>query len=932
MRYQKYFKIISAVTVMLFFSSHLTFGQRVITAENKLGSKKTILLSNDQVEFNILFDNDTFISDKIVSKKEWTEKNYSGPASIETDGNFSFDIMYTDWRPAGKDNNADNAIKMLKKDFDFVKYDIIDGGTGGSKQIDVFFKAHSAPFKIKLSYKLSPSDFCIRKKIAICDSLQGTHFLQKSTPIDAAVFGSLTNIKEGGFGQPVVFQVGQGGVFFGLEYPAAENLIKQEQRGITIQCGQEMGIKIDARWIDSEWAVMGLTPNSYVKYWFMKYVESIRVAAVKPYTLYNSWYDLRAVDYPSKTPTAENVVMNEKNILRIIDLIRKNMIEKNNIKLDAFVLDDGWDIYKSDWTIKKEQFPNGVKPIVDELKKTNTELGIWFGPTGGYSARLDRINWMKDHGYEVVGKGKDNAMLCLAGKNYSSIFKKRVTDFSKEGIGYYKWDGIQFSCSEPDHGHPVGLFSRRAVMESVIEKCNAVRAVNPNTFLNITSGTWLSPWWVKYANQIWMDGGDYGYADVPSISARDAAITYRDFVLYEDFKLKNLWFPIANLMTHGIIKGNLEKLGGESESLDKFTTEAMLYFARGVSMYELYISPDLLTDAEWNAMSKAITWAKDRFPILQQGEMIGGDPRKRETYGYVHFNGSKGIVAARNPFIVPNTLKVELSPAYGMDTKAVQLVIERVFPNRWVSPKLYKAGDVFEIPLEGYETAVYEIYPVAEAEIPLLSGVIFDTFTKGGNLWMNLYKTSGEVKFLNPELAKSVLISGKQVLLPNVEMELSTLKQSESNYLIKADSNIPNGDLKFQFTVPENSQNAYLAVLLQPSESTPFMKEKPGVSVRINGKDAVVKLENKDELVGWFTVKIEKGANLCDAKILLPKEIKNWKGKALVWLIDEFKQNSNQITFELNKPAVEKAMPPKPFAEGTRQQNVKIGEFEISIN
>ena len=925
MRYQKYFKYFVLNAAIFFLIPQAFFCQRVITAENKLGSKKTIILSNDQIEFNILFDNEVFVSDKIASKREWTEKNYAGPVMVETDGNFSFDIMYTDWRPANKDNNADNAIKLAKKDFQFTKYDILDGG-GGAKQINIYFKANSTPFKIRLSYKLSPNDFCIRKKIAICDSVQGSHFLQHISPIEADIFGGLTGVKNGGFGQPVVFNVGQGGVFFGLEYPASDNLIKQDKGNVAVQCVQEIGAKIDAPWIESEWAVIGLTPNSFVKYWFMKYVESIRVAPVKPYTLYNSWYDLRAVDYPSKTPTPENVGMNEKNVLRIIDLIRKNMIEKNNIKLDAFVLDDGWDTYKSDWAIKKEQFPNGIKPIVDELKKTNTELGMWFGPTGGYSARMDRINWMKDHGYEVVGKG-NNSMLCLAGRNYSSIFKKRITDFSKEGVGYYKWDGIQFSCSEPDHGHPIGIFSRRAVMESVIEKCIAVRALNPNTYLNITSGTWLSPWWVKYANQIWMDGEDYGYANVPSISARDAAITYRDFVLYDDFKTKDLWFPIANLMAGGIIKGNLEKLGGENEPLDKFTTEAMLYFARGVSMYELYISPDLLTDAEWTAMSKSITWAKDRFPILSQGEMIGGDPKKREAYGYVHFNGLKGIIAARNPYINQNKLKIDLNPSFGLDSKAVQLVVEKIFPNRWIAPKLYKAGDIFDIQLEGFETAIYEVYPLGETDVPLVGGVTFDTYLKGGNLWMNIYKTSAEAKLLNPELAKSISISGKKILTTEIDKEIVSIKPNDLNYQIKAEANIPNGNIKFQFNLPDVSQNAHIAVLLQPAEDIPASKEKPAIAVTVNEKEAVVKLENKDELVSWFTIKVEKGDNRFDVKINLPQNLQNWRGKAVVWLIDEYKQSSNQITFELNKPAAEKVMPPKPFVEVLLARKLSLPVF-----
>jgi hypothetical protein len=469
-------------------------------------------------------------------------------------------------------------------------------------------------------------------------------------------------------------------------------------------------------------------------------------------------------------------------------------------------------------------------------------------------------------------------------------------------------------------------------MEAVIDKCTAVRSINPNMYLNITSGTWLSPWWVKYANQIWMDGGDYGYADVPSISARDAAITYRDFVLYEDFKIKDLWFPVANLMTHGIIKGNLEKLGGETEPLDKFTTEAVLYFARGVSMYELYISPDLLTDAEWSAMSKAIAWAKDRFSILQQGEMIGGDPRKRETYGYVHFNGSRGIIAARNPYINQNKLKVDLSPSFGIDPRAVQLVVEKVFPYRWVSPKLYKAGDQFDIPLEGYETAVYEIYPISEADVPLVGGMIYDTYLKGGNLWENIYKTTGEIKLLNPETIKSISISGKKVLPADVEKEISLLKQSDSAYSVKAEANNIAGNIKFQFTLPEVSQNSHVAILLQPSDETPVQKEKPAIGVLVNDKDVQVKLENKDELVSWYTVKVDKGENRFEIKVNLPKEIKSWRGKAIVWLIDEYKQSSNQITFELNKPAAERILPPKPFADGNAQQNIKIGEFDVIRN
>ncbi|MDQ7053134.1 MAG: alpha-galactosidase [candidate division KSB1 bacterium] len=285
-------------------------------------------------------------------------------------------------------------------------------------------------------------------------------------------------------------------------------------------------------------------------------------------------------------------------------------------------------MYKSNWRLRPAEFPNGLRPIREALNEMGTQLGIWLGPIGGYSYRRWRVDWIREHGCETV-----RDQLCLAGKNYHALFKKRVVDFvARDSVGYFKWDGIQFSCSEPDHGHPVGLYSRRAVMEAVIDLCRAVREKDPDIFLNITSGTWLSPWWLKYANQIWMQGRDYGYANVPSISRRDAAITYRDVVLYENFGKNDFWFPIANLMTHGIIKGHLQKLGGEREPIDKFTDNAILYFARGVSMWELYISPNLLTDAEWDAIAGAIRWARDRFEVLMHTAMIGGNPGRRIAF------------------------------------------------------------------------------------------------------------------------------------------------------------------------------------------------------------------------------------------------------------------------------------------------------------
>ncbi|HEX9006742.1 MAG TPA: hypothetical protein VF889_05580, partial [Bacteroidota bacterium] len=558
----------------------------------------------------------------------------------------------------------------------------------------------------------------------------------------------------GQFGQPVAVIVKSWGVFFGLEYPASENRFSRQDG---LECGQEFGARIGATWIESEWVAEGVTPDADVKKAFFAYLDEIRVAPLRPYTLYNSWYDLRSPEYPKIPP--ENR-MSETSALKMAGLLRTNMIDRYGISLDAFVLDDGWDVYDSDWVLRPDAWPRGLGPLAGTLAGTRTSLGIWLGPTGGYSSRKRRLDWMTGHGYESV-----DGQLCVAGTHYGALLKRRVHDFAaKDGVGYFKWDGIQFSCSQPDHGHPTDIYSRRAVLESLIGMVDTVRHVNPRMFLNITSGTWLSPWWLKYANTIWMDGQDYGYADVPSISKRDAAITYRDFVLYEDFHIKGLWFPVANLMTHGIIKGKLELLGSPEEPLDKFTDDALLYCARGVSMYELYISPDIMSPGEWGAIARSLAWARDRFSILMHTAMIGGNPLQRQAYGYAHFNGRRGIIAARNPIVTPTVLTAKLARAEGLDALADSLVLERVYPTRWIAPRLYKSGETVTLPLGGFETAVYELYPLAEASGPLLAGAVFDTISSApGTLGLRVHSVSAGARFLNPEAAAEVQVDGKSV-------------------------------------------------------------------------------------------------------------------------------------------------------------------------
>jgi len=919
----KVFRLHAALfALLLIFLVPASLAEVVTFDEQEANGKKIYSLSNAQIRLSVCFGSGQLQEDTVTALPEWLSKFKGSPLALTTDADFLLDIMWTGWTAPGKENNAENPVFFSKKDF-LLAEQMLRELSEGSKELDLIFKGKDVRFELKITYQLEPGSFYARRKLAIRDVRNRNHFLRWVWPSQLMILGELSAVKSGGFGQPVVLRFGQGGAFFGLEYPTSTNLLSLPEKGkAEVRCGQEIGERIGSSWVESEWVVEGLAPDPYLKLWFSKYLERIRVAPLRPYILYNTWYDLRAPEMVKDQPRA----LNEENILRTISSFRKRMFEERGLNLDAFVLDDGWDVYRSDWALNSEQFPRGLTPLAEALKSMGTRLGMWLGPIGGYSHRDWRVGYMRSQGYETVGD-----QMCVAGERYRQLLKKRVVDFvQKDGVGYFKWDGIQFSCSEANHGHLPDIYSRRAVMQSVIDLCQSVRRENPEIFLNVTSGTWLSPWWLKYANTIWMQGSDYGYANVPSISRRDRAITYRDFVLFEDLRQQEFWFPIANLMTHGVIKGELETLGERDEPLDKFSDDALLYLARGISMWELYISPALLTDQEWDSLAAAICWAKDRFPTLCLTEMVGGDPGELKPYGYAHFQGKRGIVAVRNPFIEDQALRLELSPSFGLDPNASSLVVEKVYPNRFIFPQMPAAGSAVELPLQGYETAVYEIYPLEEAKEPLVAGITFDVVDESRNGYkMRICEREKGGKLLNPEKVSGAIVNGKKVKTKEIILAAEKLKEPVSNASIQASSIAGGSEVGIHFVLKDPAIEATLAVLFEPSGKS-IDAEDPIVALNLNGSDVEAKVENQKGRWGWYRVDVKQGEHTAQIKIVPGKNMNEWTGSAYVWLVCLEKPQAIEVSFELAQKVVSKRpMPPKPWPAGVVRRNIKLGKVEV---
>ncbi len=515
-----------------------------------------------------------------------------------------------------------------------------------------------------------------------------------------------------------------------------------------------MGLNIPDGGYTSEPAVMGVAPAGLVHRQFLDYVARMRVAPVRPYLLYNSWYDL------------QRLAMNHDNTLERVPTFQKLLLGKYGLHLDAFVLDDGWDDMHKLWTIDQQRFPNGFRDLTAALKTIDSHLGIWFGPIGGYDQREVRIAAGKADGMEISSDGR---YFCVAGKNYSRLLGDTMLKYQKEyGINYFKLDGIAFGCNAPDHGHPQGVYSDEATARSFIDMLGKLRAQDPKVFLNITTSIWLSPWWLRYADTVWMGGADSGYLpSVPTLAPRQSAVSYRDSVLYDDFVTHKAQFPISSLMTHGIIKGKANMLGGEKEDIEDWRDEVVHYYSVGNMMYELYISPDILSPEEMDVLGNVTKWAMaNAHPLLDNSTMVGGDPAQREPYGYVHSSADKSIITLRNPFVRPRTMKLKIDEQNGFQKFEGTQSVAVEYPYRKLAAPAVKFGDTVTFDLDAYEQLVAEMrtpeFTTSEPALPERTAISFGPATLRKNVGDMRVSATVDVPAGYPQARFAVLLEPGQ--------------------------------------------------------------------------------------------------------------------------------------------------------------------------
>jgi len=427
-----------------------------------------------------------------------------------------------------------------------------------------------------------------------------------------------------------------GNFFLGFESPLSESSVVGE-RGVS---ELESGVPIPAGKTAQFSAVIGVAPAGQMRRAFLAYVERERAHPYRTFLHYNSWFDIGFFNPYSQA-----------DALNRIHAIGDELNKKRGVTLDSFLFDDGWDDTGDLWKIRPD-FKDGFAPLTKAAAEYGTAPGVWLSPWGGYGpAKQARVATAKRDGYELVDGG-----LALSGPRYYALFHDAVTGMVKQyGVNQFKLDGT----GNADQVVKGSAYS--SDFDAAIHLIADLRQIKPNLYINLTTGTWPSPFWLFYADSIWRGGDDTEFAGVGT--DRERWITYRDGDTYDEIVKAGRLYPLNSLMLHGIVFAQ-KAPHLATASAEDFANEVHSYFGTGTQLQELYITPSLLTDADWDVLAETAKWSRANAATLADTHWVGGDPRWLQVYGWAAWSPHQGILTLRNPSDRAQDVSVDVANAF----------------------------------------------------------------------------------------------------------------------------------------------------------------------------------------------------------------------------------------------------------------------------
>lgn len=469
--------------------------------------------------------------------------------------------------------------------------------------------------------------------------------------------------------------VAGGNWFFGFEHPLSQSTME----GARFRCSLARQLPLEPGHTTIFSSMIGITDSGQMRRGFLNYIERERAHPYRTFLHYNSWYDLGYF-----------TAYNQAGALDAINAFGRELHVKRGVVLNSYLFDDGWDNHKSLWDFNSG-FPHGFTPLKKAAAKFGAAPGVWLSPWGGYDGpRKERLAYGKAEGYEENSEG-----FVLSGPRYFKRFRQVCMEMiQRYGVNQFKFDGTGNAATV----YPGSRFN--SDFDAMIALVDELRAAEPDLYVNLTTGTYPSPFWLRYADSIWRGGADHSFAGVGT--DRQQWITYRDAAAYEHVVRRGPLYPLNSLMLHGLVYARYAQRLNTDPHHD-FTDEVHDYFGTGTQLQEMYITHSLLSHADWNALAEAARWSRRNANILVDTHWIGGDPAQLEPYGWASWSSRRGIITLRNPDKEPHAIDLDPQAAFELPADAPQEYVAR---SAW-----QKDVRKPEIPLQAGQLRTFRLAP-----------------------------------------------------------------------------------------------------------------------------------------------------------------------------------------------------------------------------
>lgn len=482
-------------------------------------------------------------------------------------------------------------------------------------------------------------------------------------------------------GSPIV----AGNLFVGFEHPLSHSNVTNGRatayidRELPLRAGQSITYSL----------VAGVARTGQMRRDFLAYIERERAHPYRTFLHYNSWYDLGRFN-----------PYDEAGALDRIRAFGEELHDKRHITLDSFLFDDGWDDHASLWGFNSG-FPDGFTTVRKAAEAYGADPGVWMSPWGGYDGpKKKRIEYGRQQGFEIVGNG-----FALSGPKYYARFRDVCLEMiRKYGVNQFKFDGT---------GNADSVFNGSAFdsdFDAAIHLIGDIRQQKPDIFINLTTGTYPSPFWLLYADSIWRGGEDDDVAGVGPY--RERWITYRDADTYDEVVKRGPLYPLNSLMLHGLIYAQKHKELSKDPDND-FRNEIRSYFGTGTQLQELYITPSLLTKQNWDDLAEAAKWSRANASVLKDTHWVGGDPAWLEIYGWASWTPKKAILVLRNPSDKPQSIKLDPQIVFELPQDAKRnFTAHSPWNEDSGRPSVeLRAGELHEFRLAPFEVLTLDVLP-----------------------------------------------------------------------------------------------------------------------------------------------------------------------------------------------------------------------------